>query len=229
MVKLIAARQALIQAFGFGWGAPDLTAFDLLTTIQCSPRGNISKIADATMLSVIIGTVEKQDLVCKSWLKLAYGAWDQTGIEGARYRQNVSDWLQTGFWQRYNMMVDKKVFRMPSPEKREFISKMIIPAITDQLYRSSTSEKYYTTGALLDLLDANQVQRKHWARDWVPYWDMLLKQLDQLDGHALGPVAGMVKVINEKLTRLHKALDLIGEQRVPFSHRRKFPLANINT
>lgn len=37
----------------------------------------------------------------------------------------------------------------------------------------------------------------NWARDWVPFWENVAKQIDSLDAKALAPVAAVVRRLRE--------------------------------
>jgi len=65
MIKLIAARQAMVQAFAFEWSSP-APVTELMTLVQSSPKGNVGRIVDGTVLGTIVGEVERQPIVTKS-------------------------------------------------------------------------------------------------------------------------------------------------------------------
>lgn len=194
---MVAARQALIQAFAFGWNSPTTSTLDLMTVIQSSPRGNIGRIVDGTIISVIIGEVERQPLVSKSWLKSAYGCWDESLPPGNLYRKNVEGWLLDWFFLWIRMQIEKGAIKPPAEEKKQLFERMVIAAITDYLYRAKTANGLYDPPALQQALSANSSQVKNWHRDYQPAWERLLTFMNELDRRSLGPIASKVKIIND--------------------------------
>jgi len=197
MIKLKAARQALASAFAFGLSSPPPIT-ELMTVVQCSPKGNLDTIVTGPLLSTIIGEVERQPIVIKSWLKLTYGVWDPKGVEAMIYRDNVENWLHNAFWECHTEQEKQEIFRRPTEARQRLISKMVGPGIDEGMARSMAARAKYSPSEVQAAISADSNTIKNWTRDCAPMWEQLVTLMNELDKTALQPIARVVRKINEE-------------------------------
>jgi len=76
---------------------------------------------------------------------------------------------------------------------------MAIPAITEYASVTNTARSIFDPVDVQRAIKADEGTCKHWTRDWVPVWNELLAIMNELDAMSLGPIAAMVRVINEEV------------------------------
>ena len=197
MIRLTGARQALIQAYTFGWASPETSVMELQTTIQTTQKNNCNKQVDGTLLGAVLGEVERQPIVIRSWINMTYGVLDTAGVTFNVYQFNIDAWLHTSFWDWHEEMEVAGLAKKPTQKRIDKINLMMPLAIQDSMHRVKTAQQKYKPHEIQLGIRADHSAIAHWARDWKPYYNQLINLCDELDKKSLAPIAKLIKIINK--------------------------------
>ena len=197
MIRLTGARQALIQAYRFGWASPETSVMELQTTIQTTKKSNCNKQVDGTLLGAVLGEVERQPIVIKGWINLAYGVLNKDDHAHKVFQFNMDSWLHTSFWDWHEEMEVAGLAKKATERRIDKINLMMPLAIQDSMFRVKTAQQKYKPHEIQLGIRADHSAIAHWARDWKPYYNQLINLCDELDKKSLAPIAKLIKIINK--------------------------------